>query len=44
MTLTMFNKMYQWYKDDFDLELLLRARGMTYQQAYEESQKEKEWF
>lgn len=44
MTLTLFNKLYGHYKDDFDLELMLRLSGKTYADAYEQSQREQEWF
>lgn len=44
LTLTMFNKLYGHYKDDFDLEMRLRAANMTYAEAYEKSQHEDDWF
>lgn len=44
MTLTMFNRLYKCYQDNFDLEMMLRAKGVTYKRAYEETQKAKEWF
>lgn len=43
MTLTMFNRMYKHYKDDFDLELLLHKSGMTYEQAFTKAQQDEEW-
>jgi len=42
MTLTLFNKCYDCYKDDFDFEMLLRKTGTTYEKAYQKSQEELE--
>ena len=39
-----FNKEYQLYKDDFDLELLLKATRTTYEQAKQKAQQAEEWF
>ena len=44
MTLTLFNKLYAHYKDDFDLETILRASNTTYAELYEKTQKQQEWF
>lgn len=44
LTLTLFNKLYGHYKDDFDLEMRLKNANMTYAEAYEKTQKEEEWF
>jgi hypothetical protein len=44
MTLTLFNRLYAHYKDDFDLETVLRASNTTYAELYEKTQKEQEWF
>lgn len=44
MTLTLFNKLYAHYKDDFDLEMILRASNTTYAELYEKTQKQQEWF
>lgn len=44
MTLTLFNRLYACYKDDFDLETILRASNTTYAELYEKTQKEQEWF
>ena len=44
MTLTMFNKLYEHYKNDFDLELRLKNANMTYKEAFEQQQKDEEWF
>ena len=44
MTYYLFNKLYQHYKDVFDLELRLKSRDMTYRELYKKSQQEDEWF
>lgn len=44
MTYCLFNKLYQHYKDVFDLELRLKTRDMTYRELYKKSQQEDEWF
>ena len=44
MTLTMFNKLYGHYKDDFDMEMRLKKANVTYAEAWEQSQKAEEWF
>lgn len=44
LTLTLFNKLYGHYKEDWDLEMRLRTANMTYAEAYEKTQKEEEWF
>ena len=44
MTYTLFSKLYQHYKDDFDIEMRLRASGTTYEQLEEQAVKEEEWF
>lgn len=44
LTLTLFNKLYGHYKDDWDLEMRLKAANMTYAEAYEKAQKSEEWF
>lgn len=43
LTLKQFNHLYQIYKDDFDLELMLRLNRMTYRQLKEKSLSEQEW-
>ncbi len=40
----MFNKLYKHYKNDWDLEMRLNHANMTYDQAYQKSQKSEEWF
>ena len=44
LTLREFNKEYQIYKDDFDLELMLRLTRTTYAQAKEKARQAEEWF
>lgn len=39
-----FNAEYQLYKDDFDLELLLKLTRTTYEQAKKKAQQSEEWF
>jgi hypothetical protein len=40
----MFNKLYQHYKNDFDLEMRLKSTDTTYAEAYAKAQKAEEWF
>lgn len=44
LTLREFKKEYQLYKDDFDLELLLRVTRTTYEKAKQKAQQAEEWF
>lgn len=44
LTLRDFKKEYQLYKDDFDLELLLRVTRTTYEKAKQKAQQAEEWF
>ena len=44
LTLTMFNKMYAHYKNDWDYEMRLRNANVTYAEAFQEAQKSEEWF
>lgn len=44
LTLTMFYKLYSHYKNNFDLEIKLKRANMTYQEAWEKSQSDEEWF
>ena len=44
LTLREFKAEYQLYKDDFDLELLLRLTRTTYAKAKEKAQQAEEWF
>ncbi len=38
-----FNKLYKYYKDNFDLELILTAQHKTFKQAEAEALKAEEW-
>ena len=44
MTLTAFNRLYKQYKDNFDFELTLKLAKTTYAKAYEQANKDEEWF
>ena len=44
LTLTMFNKLYGHYKDNWDLEMQFASANMTYKAAFLRSQKDEEWF
>lgn len=44
LTLTLFNKLYQHYKDNFDLELRMYQSGTTYANLKERQRQEEEWF
>ena len=44
LTLTMFNRLYSHYKNDWDLEMRLRNANVTYAEAFEKAQKAEEWF
>jgi hypothetical protein len=44
LTLREFNKEYQLYKDDFDLELMLNKTRTTYAQAKVKAIQSEEWF
>lgn len=44
MTLTLFNKLYDHYKNIFDFELMLNKAGTTYKEAHRQAQKSEEWF
>jgi hypothetical protein len=44
LTLREFKKEYQLYKDDFDLEMLLRVTRTTYEKAKQKAQQAEEWF
>ncbi len=43
MTLTLFNKLYKQYKDNFDMEMRLTKAGMTYEEAGIKAQENEEW-
>ena len=43
LTLKTFSKMYDHYKNDFDLELYLKATNKTYAKMAEEEMQSEEW-
>ena len=43
MTLTTFNRLYEEYKKDFDLELMLNKTRTTYHTAEEKARRADEW-
>ena len=44
MTLRKFMKLYEQYKKHFDLEMQLRAKGITYAKLAELQMQSEEWF
>ena len=44
LTLWMFNKLYQHYKDNWDLEMRLRSLGLTYAETAKRVEEDEEWF
>ena len=44
MTLRKFNKLYDHYKNTFDLELTMTKKGVTYAKLAELQIQEEEWF
>ena len=44
LTLYTFNRLYQHYKDDWDMQMMMTAAQMTYQALYVKSQQDEEWF
>jgi len=44
LTLTLFNKYYDHYKNTFDFEMLLEKSGTTYKAAYEKAHESEKWF
>lgn len=44
LTVRQFMRVYNIYKNDYDMELCLLLNRMTYQKAKEESEKSQEWF
>lgn len=43
LSLRMFNKLYQHYKDNFDMEMRLMNANVTYEDAFKKSQQSEEW-
>ena len=44
LSLRMFNRLYQHYKDDFDVEMRLNKANMTYAELYMKQQEKDDWF
>jgi len=44
LTLRTFNKMYQLYKNDFDMEMRLKNSNTTYQELEKKQIEDEEWF
>lgn len=44
MTLRTFNKWYQVYKNNFDLEMRLRNSNTTYEELNQRINEDEEWF
>lgn len=44
LTLKQFNKMYSYYKNDFDLEMLMTATHTTYAKLKAKEQQSESWF
>lgn len=43
MTLTLFYRLYEHYKNKFDYEMRLFHNNMTYAEAFIKSQEDEEW-
>lgn len=43
LTLSMFSKLYNHYKDTWSLEMVLTHKGQTYQEAIAEAKRKEEW-
>ena len=43
MTLRKFNKLYEHYKHNFDLEMCLTRNGVTYAKLAEKQMQDEEW-
>lgn len=44
MTLTMFNKLYSHYKQDWSMEMLLEKARMTYDDLAKKVREQQDWF
>jgi len=44
LTIYMFNKLYDHYKDSFDIEMRLTKANVTYAEAFNKAQADEEWF
>ena len=43
LTLRTFNKMYQWYKNNFDMEMSLKNSNTTYREYEKKQMENEEW-
>ena len=43
LTLTMFNKLYGHYKDNWDMEMRMSHNNMTYRELHIKAQKDEMW-
>lgn len=44
LTLRMFNKLYEHYKNDFDIEMRLKNANVTYADAFRKQREKEDWF
>ena len=44
MTVTLFNKLYGHYCNNFDMEMRLRNANMTYEEAKNKAREKEDWF
>jgi len=44
LTLRTFFKLYEHYKNDYDLEFTLKRKNLTYAEAQAQADKNEEWF
>ncbi len=44
LTIKLFNRLYQHYKNTFDYELMLRLSGSTYERAVQKANEAEDWF
>lgn len=40
----MFNLLYSHYKEDWSMEMRMRKANMTYDEIYQKSMEDEEWF
>lgn len=44
LTFRLFLKLYQYYKDDFDKEMIMKASNTTYKKLKEKAEESDKWF
>lgn len=44
ITYALFSRLYQHYKNDFDIEMRLKASNTTYAELEERAMREEQWF